>query len=189
MDIKTNFPAERLRRMTIRNGRNAPILTLSKRARCRSDLSGLRRRRLAGKFQDETGALSQALTVGSQRPTHVLRHPPAAVQAEAMTILAGRETVSENPRQILRWDAHAIVPHFNLKAPGRVVEAGAHCQTFFLGIRAVAGLLRIANQVDQYLENQMLAHRGVGQIGGEIADDADLVPRQRAGVHLQSVLK
>ena len=67
-----------------------------------------------------------------------------------MAIPLGGETVGKDPGEILRRNAHPVVLHHQPNEAGHRYNADNH-PLFSMG-RAFAGLLRIAQQVDQYLQ-------------------------------------
>ena len=68
-----------------------------------------------------------------------------------MTVFAGRESVIENAGQIFRGDAHAVVSGGYLNAT--ISTRNAHCQPLVVAAGFVAGVLRVADQINQDLKH------------------------------------
>jgi hypothetical protein len=66
-----------------------------------------------GQFKDERGPLAGTVAVNCEATVHLFCRQGAAVQAEAMTVLFGSETVGEDTREVLRRDAYSVVPDGN----------------------------------------------------------------------------
>src|SRR6266850_207832 len=75
--------------------------------------SGPRVRRCERQFKGEGGATTRTVTMNGKDAAQFLRGERAAMQAEAVPIPPGGEPVTEDPGEILRSDADAVVSDFN----------------------------------------------------------------------------
>src|SRR5580704_2305812 len=76
-------------------------------------LGFLHRAGVAGKFEGESRALSDAITVCGQGAAHFLCGQGGAVEPEAVPVLLGGKPVGEDGGQIFRGDANAVVGDFD----------------------------------------------------------------------------
>src|SRR5450432_219436 len=67
--------------------------------------------RWTGQFQSEGCTLARAVALDGQRTAHFPCRQRGAVQAEAVAVLLGGETMGENTIQVFERDANAIVAH------------------------------------------------------------------------------
>ena len=114
-------------------------------------------------------ALSGAVALGAQCPAELLRRERAAVQAEAMAGLAGREAVAEQPAHVLRRDADAVVDDA-ICAPLPGSRLDAERQQLVLAPGLVAGVLGVADQVDEDLQHLVLVdgdRRNVAELAAQ----------------------
>src|SRR5580698_9408590 len=108
----------------------------------------------AGQLQGERSALAWAIALHGQRTAYFLRGERAAMQTEAVSILARGETVVENAGHVFWWNPNAIIRHGNPDAAATVDHA--HRESFVHASRLLAGVFGIAQQVDQNLQDFVL---------------------------------
>src|ERR1019366_23662 len=113
------------------------------------DLSTSTLRGHARKLKNERRSATGTVTLGVQRSAELLGRERATVQTEAVTRLAGRETVREKGLPILCGDPHAIVDDGDAHTIDRALDTQR--EQFIGSTRFVAGVLAIAHQVHQYL--------------------------------------
>src|SRR5207253_10366345 len=93
-------------------------------------------------FEGKGRALAEALAVDQKPAPHGFGGKGSAVQAKAMSIFAGGEAMVENARQVLGWDADAIIDHGNFD---QAVAIGSAQDDPFVGAaRFLAGILGVA---------------------------------------------
>ncbi len=102
-------------------------------------------------YECEGGAFSRAVAVDGECSAKLLGGKGAAMQSKSMAVLAGREPVRKNPGQVLFGDADPVVDHGDVEpaAGGR----GADGQPLVGMRRSLAGLLCVADQIDEDLQN------------------------------------
>src|SRR5687768_8217744 len=109
----------------------------------------------------------------------------SAVQAEAVTVLAGREAVGKDARQVAGGDAGAVVAYRYPDAAADLSYAQRHA--FFRALQIAAGLPGVAHEVDEDLQHLVLLHADRRHFL-EFADDPPLVLDHVAFIHAQAVL-
>ena len=141
-------------------------------------------RRRNGDFQSERGALAQAVAVDEQGGADFPGGEGAGVEAEAVAVPAGGETVTEDAGEILGGNAHAVVDDGDVDPP---VDAGnAHDDALVVASRVLAGVPGVAQQIDEDLEDFVLFDVD-GWDFMIIADDVHSMQGQRIDVHAQTV--
>ena len=108
------------------------------------------------------------------------------MQSVAMASFASCETKIEDAGQIFGWNSHTVVRDRDLDSSVSVMYAHGH--QFIGTVGLVAGILCIAHQVDQNLEDFVLFDSDRGQLRIILTNELYVVPRQCAGVHPQGVL-
>ena len=119
--------------------------------------SGSRRRGAARKLQRHGRPLSQSFARQAQRAPQFLRRQGPAVEAKAVPILPGRESIIEHSCQILRGDADSIVADGNPRS--RRAVRHPHGQTLVGVARFDARMVGVGDQVYQDLQHLVLVEQ------------------------------
>ena len=135
-------------------------------------------------FEGERGTFTWTITEHGERTTHFFGRQRPAVQAEPVTIRFCGKSVRKNTCPILRGDAYAIVGHRHLDRPVSVGDAQR--QAFVGATRLNTGIIGVAHQVHKNLQHLVLLDAD-GRNVPKFADNLDVLPRQRTGVHAQAI--
>src|SRR5581483_11267381 len=106
------------------------------------------------------------------------------MQAETMPVLAGSESMIENASKVLARNSHSIIHHRNADKVAPIAYPNG--ELLILTLHVLAGILGVAYQVHQYLQDLVL-------IGADLrncfilADDFDLPSLQAVPVHAQGI--
>src|SRR5579871_158179 len=141
--------------------------------------------RLPWQLEHEACAVAEPFARGAQAAAELLRGDRPAVQAEAMPGLARRKAMVEQPRHVVGRDADAVVDDRDAHAAWDLL--GPQRQQLVLPAGLVAGVLRVAHEVDEDLQHLVLVD-GDRCDFGELAAQRHAVARERAGVQAQAVL-
>ena len=124
--------------------------------------------------------------MGGEGAFHFPRGVGGGVQAEAVAVLAGGETVGENAGEVFGRNADAVVLHGEEHAAGRAALDPE--RDGLVGAPAIVrGVFGVADQVDENLEDLAFLAEDGGN-GMELADDAHGVADEGAGVHAEGIL-
>src|SRR5688572_13794323 len=111
-------------------------------------------------FKSKGGTFACPVALDIQGAAHFLGGQRAAVQAETVSAFLGGEAVREDAHEVLRRNANSVV---NDDDPNALWAIGhAHGQFLVRSSGFVAGVLRIANQVHEDLQDLVLLHRDGG---------------------------
>src|ERR1700733_7886623 len=113
------------------------------------DMAGLRPGK--GKFENEHGTAAGPAARHAHRAAELLRGESPAVQAEAVSVHAGREAVREQAGHVFRRYADAVVDDAYAYAGRRRFDAQRDELVGSAGF--VARVLGVAHEIDQNLQN------------------------------------
>src|ERR1035441_7379827 len=133
----------------------------------------------------ERGALAQAFTLCLNRSSKFAHGQRAAVQAEAVAIAAGGESVSENAREVLRRDADTVVADLNFHMAVSIPADPKRHQSVGPS-RIIQRVFGIAHEVDQNLKHAVFVSDDRWAFL-EFTAHLDGVPRQRGPVDVKRV--
>src|ERR1035437_1428716 len=133
----------------------------------------------------ERGTLAQAFTFYPNVSSKLAHGQRAAVQAEAVAIVARGESVLENAREVLRRDADTVVADLNSHMAVAIPADPQRHQSVGPS-RVIQRVFGIADEVDQSLQNSVFV--GDDRRGFlELAAYLDGVPNQRGPVDVERV--
>ena len=120
--------------------------------------------------QREGCPLADAVAVRSQFAAELAGQQGAVVQAETVAVLPGREPVAEDPRQIVRRDACAVVDNLDFDAIAiRPPDANGHCPgRVFTRPQRLLGILDKVHQDLQDVSSVGCDLRGLLIIGDQL---------------------
>src|SRR5687767_7503777 len=107
-----------------------------------------------GQFEDKRRPFAWTIALNGEATIHLFCRQGPAVQAEAMAVLFGSETVSKDTREVLRRDAYSIVPDSN-GSHTRQTQTYENLQAFFGRSLFVHGILGIAHKIGEDLQNSV----------------------------------
>ncbi len=136
--------------------------------------------------KSEGGALAGPVAVDGERAAEFFGGQGAAVQAETMAVPASREAMGKDAGQMLGTNADAIVDdldgdRFLLR------RKDADGQTFVMPFGSAEGVLGVANEVDEDLEDPVLVQRDRWH-RSDLGFETNLVTIERGGIDLNGVL-
>src|SRR5664279_4312626 len=99
---------------------------------------------LQGELEGKTRAQARAVALGQQLAAQFARGQGAAVQAKAVAVLTGGESVVEDAGEVLRWNTHAIVNDGDADVLAAI--SGAHGQALVVARRFFASVFGVADQ-------------------------------------------
>src|ERR1039458_2183964 len=164
------------------------IATLSSMTRSRgAPISGCLAMHLSARqFQDEARPASGPLTVCRERATELLGGERTAVQPEPMPGFARRKAMPEEAPHVVRMNSDAVVDDADPHRPLMGLHPNGY--KFVRAIRLIAGVLRIAYQIDQDLQDLVLVDANQRDIVVNLSAYGDAVAGKRSGVHAQTIL-
>src|SRR5437773_6588562 len=142
-------------------------------------------RRFQGKVEKKSCPAARTGTLRAQHTANFLGRECSAVQPEAVTGLLGGKAVSEDTIHVLGGDPAAVVGDHDPHARGASLDA--YRDAPLLLAHALAGVLGIAQQVDQYLQHLVLVDGDLPHLG-KLAHHLDGMTLEGAGVDAHALL-
>src|ERR1039458_4855663 len=121
-----------------------------------------------------------------ERATEFLGGERPAVQPEPMPGLARRKAMPEEAPHVVRMNSDAVVDDADPHRPLMGLHPNGY--KFVRAIRLIAGVLRIAYQIDQDLQDLVLVDANQRDIVVNLSAYGDAVAGKRSGVHAQTIL-
>src|ERR1700683_2283106 len=149
-----------------------------------SFMLGLRGRQRQGQCEGGTHARPGAFRL--QGPTEFPGCQRTAVQPEAMSVPASRETMIEYPRQVLLQNPDAGVDDGDMYCLLRASHAHRY-PLFAGGPSLIACMSSVADQIDQNLQRLVLVDRHLRHIL-VVANERDAVAAESRIIHAKAIL-
>ena len=115
---------------------------------------------LTRQFEGKNRAQPRAIAMCRERSSQFLGGQGAAMQTEAMAILSGGKPMIENPGEILRRDANAVINHCDPNSALFASRAQDHL--FVVPARIITRIFGVAHQVNENLEGFVLVSANGG---------------------------